>query len=65
VHRPEALAQAADIQYLQQLMREVHQLETDLLNLGNVVNAATIEMKASIKKKMTSPKTTEVRFIQQ
>lgn len=55
-HHPEALAQQVDVQTLSSIMAEVELLENELLPFGNNVTSRTIEIKARIKKTISTPK---------
>lgn len=57
-HRPEAVAHAADIVQLRNLMDEVLELESQLRSATDMPRK--IQIKASIKKKMTGREMTEL-----
>lgn len=57
-HRPEAVAHAADIKTLRKLMEEVHDLEHQLAHTTELPKK--IQMKATLKKKMTGKEMVEV-----
>ena len=50
---------AADVEKLKATMEELYKLESDLYDEGDDVTNKSIELKASIKKLMTSPDVTE------
>lgn len=55
VQKPGALAQQADIQELSRIMKEVEHLDNEIISLGTVVNARSIEVKARRKKLICNP----------
>ena len=57
--RQALLAMAADVETLKSTMEELYKLESDLYEEGDDVTNKSIELKASIKKLMTSPDVTE------
>jgi hypothetical protein len=59
-HHPEAMARQTDIIDLVQIMNEVENLESELRNLGNVVNTRSIEIKARMKKTVSNPRVREL-----
>ena len=59
-HHPEALARQADIMDLAQIMNTIESLENDLRSLGPVVNTRSIELKAKMKKTISTPKVREL-----
>ena len=54
-HRPEAAAAVEDISRLQDTMLQVTEMEKELAALGGAVSGRSIELKGSIKKKLSSP----------
>lgn len=59
-HHPEATARQADIMDLAQIMNTVESIENEIRSLGPVVNSRTIELKAKLKKSISTPKVREL-----
>ncbi|CAM9952211.1 unnamed protein product [Discosporangium mesarthrocarpum] len=54
-HRPEAVAALDDIRRLREVMQHVSEMEVELSRLGNTVSGRTIELKSSLKKRLSAP----------
>lgn len=54
-HRPEMLALAADVQFIQQVMSEVEVLQHSIEKEESAISPQAIELKSTVKKILTSP----------
>ncbi len=61
-HRPEAMAAVNDIRLLREAMQQVSEMETELARLGDKVSGRSIELKSTLKKRLSAPTMVEVRF---
>mmetsp|Transcript_30886 Transcript_30886/g.68197 ORF Transcript_30886/g.68197 Transcript_30886/m.68197 type:complete len:151 (-) Transcript_30886:336-788(-) len=54
-HYPQATARLADVLELVNVMESVHQMEAELLALGDAVTSRTIEVRSRLKKTISTP----------
>lgn len=59
-HRPEAVAALDDIRRLREAMQQVTEMEVELSRLGNAVSGRSIELKSSLKKRLSAPSMVEL-----
>lgn len=59
-HRPEAVAALDDIRRLREAVQQVSDMEIELGRLGSAVSGRSIELKSTIKKRLSSPTMLEV-----
>lgn len=60
-HRPEAIAAVDDINRLREAMQHVSEMEVELGRLGDKVSSRSIELKSTLKKRLSAPSMVEVR----
>ncbi|CAM9837016.1 unnamed protein product [Choristocarpus tenellus] len=53
-HRPEAVAALDDIRRLREVMQHVNEMEVELSRLGTEVSGRSIELKSSLKKRLSA-----------
>lgn len=51
-----------DIRLLREAMQQVSEMETELARLGDKVSGRSIELKSTLKKRLSAPTMVEVRF---
>ncbi|CAM9252695.1 unnamed protein product [Laminaria digitata] len=59
-HRPEAVAALDDIRCLRDAVQQVSDMEIELGRLGSAVSGRSIELKSTIKKRLSSPNMLEL-----